>query len=135
MASGGNDRDAEDALLKLLQMGTVVEYHSRSYVIYLSKEGVHLLGTLSYPPSTLDHLSERKEPVDEAVFVNVNDETKGFSLAESIKKNNTFDATSSDQSTAGLEANKVVNDADGEVKMLNWVQQTIDVESTSDNDA
>ncbi|GJY52106.1 retrovirus-related pol polyprotein from transposon TNT 1-94 [Tanacetum coccineum] len=36
---------------------------------------------------------------------------------------------------AGLEANKVVNDGDGEVKVLNWVQQAIDVESTSDNDA
>ncbi|GKE36327.1 hypothetical protein Tco_1459732, partial [Tanacetum coccineum] len=35
---------------------------------------------------------------------------------------------------AGLEANKVVNDGDGKVKVLNWVQQTINVESTSDND-
>ena len=34
-----------------------------------------------------------------------------------------------------MEANKVVNDGDGEVKVLNWVQQVIDVESTSDNDA
>nr|GEZ90771.1 AIG1-like protein [Tanacetum cinerariifolium]GFC03782.1 AIG1-like protein [Tanacetum cinerariifolium] len=37
--------------------------------------------------------------------------------------------------SAGLQANKVVNDGDGEVIMLNWVQQAIDVESTSDNDA
>ncbi|GKE55500.1 hypothetical protein Tco_1494685, partial [Tanacetum coccineum] len=36
---------------------------------------------------------------------------------------------------AGLEANKVVNDGDGEVKVLNWVQQAINVESTFDNDA
>ncbi|GJS48645.1 hypothetical protein Tco_0598766 [Tanacetum coccineum] len=28
MASGGSDQDAEDALSKLLQMGTVVEYHN-----------------------------------------------------------------------------------------------------------
>jgi hypothetical protein len=67
--------------------------------------------------------------------VKVNDETKGFSLAQSIKENNAFDVTSSDQSAAGLETNKLVNDGDGEVKVLNWVQQVIDVESTSDNDA
>ncbi|GKD79950.1 hypothetical protein Tco_1342571 [Tanacetum coccineum] len=43
----------------------------------------------------------RKEPVDEAVFVKVNDETKGFSLAKSIEENNVFGATSSDQPAAG----------------------------------
>ncbi|GJS31643.1 hypothetical protein Tco_0492263 [Tanacetum coccineum] len=54
--------------------------------------------------------------------------------------------------SAGLEANKVVNDGDdsessgpvtptsdskslGEVKVLNWVQQSIHIESTYDNDA
>nr|GEV75769.1 AIG1-like protein [Tanacetum cinerariifolium] len=52
----------------------------------------------------------RQEPIDEAIFVKVNDETKRFSLAESIEENNAFDATSSDQSAAGLEANKVVDD-------------------------
>nr|GEW91353.1 AIG1-like protein [Tanacetum cinerariifolium] len=56
----------------------------------------------------------RQEPVDKAVFVKVNDETKGFSLAESIEENNAFDASSSDQPATGLEANKVVNDGDGE---------------------
>ncbi|GJW03799.1 hypothetical protein Tco_1562655 [Tanacetum coccineum] len=65
---------------------------------------------------SLTTLGTVEELVDEAVFVNVNYETKGFSLEESIKKNNTFDATSSDQSTTGLEANKVVNDADGELE-------------------
>ncbi|GKC44179.1 hypothetical protein Tco_1061901 [Tanacetum coccineum] len=75
------------------------------------------------------------DAIDKAVFVKVNDETKGFSLAECIEENNVFDATLSDHSTAGLEANKVVNDDDGEVKVLNWVKQAIDVESTSDNDA
>ncbi|GKA98365.1 hypothetical protein Tco_0826302 [Tanacetum coccineum] len=77
----------------------------------------------------------RQEPVDEAVFVKVNDETKGFSLAKSIEENNVFDATSSDQPAAGLEANKVVNGGDGEVKVLNWVQEAIDVESTFDNNS
>ncbi|GKB98283.1 hypothetical protein Tco_0984420, partial [Tanacetum coccineum] len=61
----------------------------------------------------------RQEPVDEAVFVKVNDETKGFSLAKSIEENNAFDATSSYQPAARLEVNKVVNDGDGEVNMLN----------------
>nr|GEU86218.1 AIG1-like protein [Tanacetum cinerariifolium] len=74
----------------------------------------------------------RQEPIDEAVFVKVNDETKGFSTSKSIKENNAFHATLSDQSTAGLEASKVVNDGDVEVKVLNWMQQAIDVESTSD---
>ncbi|GJU22309.1 hypothetical protein Tco_1155651 [Tanacetum coccineum] len=55
-----------------------------------------------------------QEPVDEVVFVKVNDETKGFSVAESIEENNAFDVTSSDQPAAGLEANKVVNDGDDE---------------------
>ncbi|GKE45091.1 hypothetical protein Tco_1472375 [Tanacetum coccineum] len=41
---------------------------------------------------------------------------KGFSLAESIEENNVFGATSSDQPAAGLEANKVVNDGDGELE-------------------
>ncbi|GKE44748.1 hypothetical protein Tco_1472032, partial [Tanacetum coccineum] len=76
-----------------------------------------------------------KKPVDEAVFVKVNDETKGFSLAKSIEENNAFDATSSDQPAAGLKANNVVIDGDDEVKVLNWVHQAIDVENTSDNDA
>ncbi|GKA47211.1 hypothetical protein Tco_0740094 [Tanacetum coccineum] len=33
MASGGSDRDAEDALSKLLQMGTVVEYESKFVIL------------------------------------------------------------------------------------------------------
>nr|GEW45085.1 hypothetical protein [Tanacetum cinerariifolium] len=56
----------------------------------------------------------RQEPIDEAICVKVNDKTKRLSFAESIEENNAFDATSSDQSVAGLEANKVVDDGDGE---------------------
>nr|GEZ60243.1 AIG1-like protein [Tanacetum cinerariifolium] len=44
-------------------------------------------------------------------------------------------SSSNYQPTGGLEANKVVNDGDGEVKVLKWLQQEIDVEITSDNDA
>ncbi|GJU98164.1 hypothetical protein Tco_1327435, partial [Tanacetum coccineum] len=62
----------------------------------------------------------RQKPIDETIFVKVNDETKWFSVSESIKENNAFDATSSDQPAVGLKANKVVNDGDGEVKVLNW---------------
>ena len=47
----------------------------------------------------------RQEPFNEVVFVKVNDETKGFSLTESIEENNEFDDTSSDQSAVGLETN------------------------------
>nr|GEW86904.1 ammonium transporter 3 member 1-like [Tanacetum cinerariifolium] len=65
----------------------------------------------------------------EILINRVNDETKGFSIAENIEKNNVFNATSSDQPAAGSKANKVVNDDDDEVKVLNWVQQAIDVES------
>ncbi|GKE01976.1 hypothetical protein Tco_1389959 [Tanacetum coccineum] len=75
----------------------------------------------------------RSEDHRSSVFVKVNDETKGFSTTECIEENNAFHATSSDQPVAGLKASKVVNDGDVEVKVLNWVQQAIDVESTSDN--
>ncbi|GKA00618.1 hypothetical protein Tco_0673168 [Tanacetum coccineum] len=37
----------------------------------------------------------RQEPIDEAVFVKVNDETKRFGIAKSIEENNAFDVTSS----------------------------------------
>ncbi|GJR27032.1 hypothetical protein Tco_1103264 [Tanacetum coccineum] len=37
--------------------------------------------------------------------------------------------------SSGLEVNKVVNNGNGKVKVLNWVQQAIDVESTFDNNA
>ncbi|GJW17123.1 hypothetical protein Tco_0024559 [Tanacetum coccineum] len=222
MASGDNDRDAEYALSKLLQMGTVAEYQSEFEILINRVTGIsenllkpfyisglkpalqcallrshpttlgatfslaratearfmnlqlwellrsnlttlgeafflaritearfedHRLSSLSNKISSNNNRLQnqnlttsrftmpRQEPVDEAVFVKVNDETKGFSLAENIEKNNSFDATSSDQPAVGSKANKVVNDGDGEVKVLNWVQQVIDVESTSDNDA
>nr|GEV15408.1 hypothetical protein [Tanacetum cinerariifolium] len=72
----------------------------------------------------------RQEPVDEVVFVKVNDETKWFSVAESIEENNAFDATSSDQSAAGLstsggggggsdDANYGVDDREKETKAEN----------------
>ncbi|GJS09390.1 nucleotide-binding alpha-beta plait domain-containing protein [Tanacetum coccineum] len=48
--------------------------------------------------------SNKQKPVNEVVFVKVNDETKGFSLAKRIEENNTFDATSSDQPAAGLKS-------------------------------
>nr|GEY69319.1 harbinger transposase-derived nuclease domain-containing protein [Tanacetum cinerariifolium] len=52
----------------------------------------------------------RQEPIDEVVFVKVNDEMKGFSLEEIIEEKNAFN-------------------------LLQVVQQAIDVESTSNNDA
>nr|GEY33623.1 AIG1-like protein [Tanacetum cinerariifolium] len=55
-----------------------------------------------------------------------------------MKFANTFDINLCGQlsiCTAGLEANKVVNDGDGKVKVLNLVQQASEVESNSDNDA
>ncbi|GKA18139.1 hypothetical protein Tco_0697976 [Tanacetum coccineum] len=222
MALGGSDQNAEDALVKLLQMGTVSEYQNefemlisrvtgisesflKTFYIFGIKPTLQCVLLRSNPktlgeafslaraaearfmnlllwellrsnPTTLgeaffvacitetrfedersssftnktssnnsglqnqnlttSHFSmPRQKPIDEAIFVKVNDETKWFSVVESIEENNAFDATSSDQPTAGLKANKVVNDGDGEVKVLNWGQQAIDVESTSDNDA
>ncbi|GKA33254.1 hypothetical protein Tco_0719621 [Tanacetum coccineum] len=75
-----------------------------------------------------------------------------FSLARIIEARFDDQAAPVAGTSAGLEANKVVNDGDdsessgpvtptsdsessGEVKVLNWVQQSIDVESTYDNDA
>nr|GEV03654.1 kinesin-like protein KIN-14C [Tanacetum cinerariifolium] len=75
-----------------------------------------------------------------------------FSLARTIEARFDDQAAPVAGMSAGLEANKVVNNDDdskslgpvipssdsessGEVKVLNWVQQAIDVESTSDNNA
>ncbi|GKD12272.1 retrotransposon-related protein, partial [Tanacetum coccineum] len=75
-----------------------------------------------------------------------------FSLAQIIEACFDDQAAPVACTSAGLEANKVVNDGDdsessgpvtstsdskslGEVKVLNWVHQSIDVESTYDNDA
>ncbi|GJW81182.1 retrotransposon-related protein [Tanacetum coccineum] len=75
-----------------------------------------------------------------------------FSLARIIEARFDDKAASVTGTSAGLEANKLVNDGDdsessgpvtptsdsessGEVKVLNWAQQSIDVESTYDNDA
>ncbi|GJW88423.1 hypothetical protein Tco_0163763 [Tanacetum coccineum] len=76
--------------------------------------------------TTLRFTMPCQEPVDEAVFVKVNDETKGSSVAESIKENNAFDATPSDHSAARLIANKVVNDGDGELETKVLVDDTQD---------
>ncbi|GJV59753.1 hypothetical protein Tco_1465853 [Tanacetum coccineum] len=75
-----------------------------------------------------------------------------FLLARTIEARFDDQAATVAATSAGLEANKVVNDGDdskclgqvtptsnsessSEVKVLNWVRQVIDVESTSDNDA
>nr|GEU98381.1 harbinger transposase-derived nuclease domain-containing protein [Tanacetum cinerariifolium] len=63
-----------------------------------------------------------------------------FLLARTIEARFDDQAAPVAGTSARLEANKVVNNDDdseslGEVKVLNWVQQAIDVESTSDNNA
>ncbi|GJY98960.1 hypothetical protein Tco_0516390 [Tanacetum coccineum] len=75
-----------------------------------------------------------------------------FSLAQTIEARFNDQAAPVEGTSVGLEANKVVNNGDvsessdlvtlisdsepsGEVKVLNWVHQAIDVESTSDNDS
>ncbi|GJU05841.1 hypothetical protein Tco_1122271 [Tanacetum coccineum] len=234
MASAGSDRDAKDALSKLLQMGTVAEYHNEFEILINRVTGIsQSLLTLFYisglkvelqrklwrsRPTTLGEyfslarVAEAKfeESVKNRIGPSKYEDPKGalsklfqlgmvddyqrefekltnrvtdipdsllisfyisglklhlqrellvskptilgdvFSLARTI------DARFNDQvapvagSSAGLKANKVVNDGDDsessgpvtptsdsessdEVKVLNWVQQTIDVESTSDN--
>ncbi|GKC36371.1 hypothetical protein Tco_1048755, partial [Tanacetum coccineum] len=58
-----------------------------------------------------------------------------FSLAQTTEACLDDQAALVAGTSAGLEANKVVNDGDGEVKVLNWVLQVIDVESISNSDA
>ncbi|GJZ68132.1 hypothetical protein Tco_0631372 [Tanacetum coccineum] len=58
-----------------------------------------------------------------------------FSLARTVEARLDDQAAPVAGMSAGVEANKVVNDGDGEVKVLNLVQQAINVKSTSDNDA
>nr|GEV80607.1 retrotransposon-related protein [Tanacetum cinerariifolium] len=112
MASGGNDQDAKDALLKLLQMGMVVEYQSEFEILINRVTGISENLLKSF------YISRLKPALQRA-------------LLRSIKKNNVFDATSSDQSTAGLEANKVVNDGNSEV-LVDGIQDDAKVMDVTD---
>ncbi|GJU37737.1 hypothetical protein Tco_1186091 [Tanacetum coccineum] len=139
--------DSKGALSKLLQLGTVEDYQ---------REFEKLMNRVTVIPDSLlisFYISWLKLHLQRELLVS-KPTTLGdvFSLARTIEDRFDDQATSVAGTSAGLEANKVVNDGDdsessgprtptsdsgslGEVKVFNWVQQVIDVESTSDNDA
>ncbi|GKC93852.1 hypothetical protein Tco_1159294 [Tanacetum coccineum] len=136
--------DPQGALSKLLQLGTVEEYQGEFEKLKNRVMDIPDSLFISYYISGLKLHLQRE-------FLASKPTTLGdvFSLIEAR-----FDdqAAPVAGTPAGLEANKVVNDGDDskspgpvtptsdsesscEVKVLNWVQQSIDVESTYDNDA
>ncbi|GKC18558.1 hypothetical protein Tco_1020708 [Tanacetum coccineum] len=122
--------DPQGALSKLLQLGTVEDYH---------REFEKLMNRVTDIPDSLlisFYISGLKLHLQRELLV-----SKPTTLGDVFSLARTTEARLDDQAapvagmSAGLEANKVINDGDGEVKVLNLVQQAIDVESTSDNDA
>ncbi|GKC31288.1 retrotransposon-related protein, partial [Tanacetum coccineum] len=139
--------DPQGALSKLLQRGTIEEYQCEFEKLMNRVTGISDSLLISYYIYGLKlHLQRELLVSKPTTFGDV------FSLARIIEARFDDQAASVAGTSAGLEANKVVNDGDDsessgpgtptsdsesscEVKVLNWVQQSIDVESTYDNDA
>nr|GEW31144.1 hypothetical protein [Tanacetum cinerariifolium] len=139
--------DPQGALLKLLQLGTVEEYQGEfEKVMYRVMDIPDSLFIPYYIYGLKLHLQRELLVSKPTTLGDV------FSLARIIEVCFDDQLASVVETSAGLEANKVVNDGDdskcsgpvaptndsessGEVKALIWVQQSIDVESTYDNDA
>ncbi|GJR13337.1 retrotransposon-related protein [Tanacetum coccineum] len=122
--------DPQGALSKLLQLGTVEGYQ---------REFEKLMNRVRDIPDSLltsFYIFGLKLHLQRELLV-----SKPTALCDVFSLARTTEARMDDQAalvagmSAGSKVNKVVNDGDGEVKVLNWVQQVIDVESTSDNDA
>ncbi|GKB83625.1 hypothetical protein Tco_0950520, partial [Tanacetum coccineum] len=117
------------ALSKLLQLGTVKDYQ---------REFEKLMNRVTNIPDSLliSYISGLQLHLQQELLVS-KPTTLGdvFLLARSTEARLDDQAAPVAGMSVGLKANKVVNDDDGEVKVINWVQQVIDVESTSYNDA
>ncbi|GJZ31832.1 retrotransposon-related protein [Tanacetum coccineum] len=122
--------DPQGALSKLLQLGTVKGYQ---------REFERLMNRVRDIPNSLltsFYIFGLKLHLQQELLV-----SKPTAVCDVFSLARTTEARMDDQATlvagvsAGSKANKVVNDGVGEVKVLNWVQQAINVESTSDNDA
>ncbi|GJY55608.1 retrotransposon-related protein [Tanacetum coccineum] len=122
--------DPQGALSKLLQLGTVEDYQ-REFEKLMNRV-TDILDSLLisfYIYGLKLHLQRELLLSKPTALGDV------FLLARTTKACLDDQATPVAGRSAGLKANKVVNDANGEVKVFNWVQQATDIESTSDNDA
>ncbi|GKB63214.1 retrotransposon-related protein [Tanacetum coccineum] len=136
--------DPQGALSKLLQLGTVEDYQREFEKLMNMVTGIPESLLISYYISGLKLHLQRELLVSKHTTLG-----DMFSLAQIIEARFDDQAAPVAGTSAGLEANKVVNDGDdlessgpvtptnnsSKVKVLNWVQQSIDVESTYDNDA
>ncbi|GJT02800.1 hypothetical protein Tco_0823969 [Tanacetum coccineum] len=139
--------DPNGVLSNLLQLGMVKDYQQEFEKLMNRATDIPDSLLISYYVSRLKlHLQQELLVSKPTTLGDV------FSLARIIEARFDDQAPPVVGTSAGLEANKVVNDGDdleslgpvtptsdsessGEVKVLNWVQQSIDVESTYDNDA
>ncbi|GKE66087.1 retrotransposon-related protein [Tanacetum coccineum] len=136
--------DPQGALSKLLQLGTVEDYQREFEKLMNRVTGIPDSLLISYYTFGLKLHLQRELLVSKPTTLD-----DVFSLARIIEAHFDDQAAPVAGTSAGLEANKVVNDGNdsessgpvtptsdsSEVKVLNWVQQSIDVESTYDNDA
>ncbi|GKE66215.1 retrotransposon-related protein, partial [Tanacetum coccineum] len=139
--------DPDGVLLKLLQLGTVKDYQREFEKLMNRATDIPDSLLISYYISGLKLHLQRELLVSKPTTLD-----DVFSSARIIEARFDDQAVPVAGTSAGLEANKVVNDGDdsessgpvtptsdsessGEVKVLNWMQQSIDVESTYDNDA
>nr|GEV91176.1 AIG1-like protein [Tanacetum cinerariifolium] len=146
-SGSGGCQDPQGALSKLLQLGTVEEYQGEFEKLMNRVMDIPDFLFIPYYIYGLKlHLQRVLLVSKPTIFGDV------FSLARIIEARFDDQAAPVAGTSAGLEANKVINDGDDsefsgpvtptsdsessdEVKVLNWVQQLIDVESTYDNDA
>nr|GEX13424.1 hypothetical protein [Tanacetum cinerariifolium] len=140
-------KDPNGVLSKLLQLGTVEDYQ---------REFKKLMNMVTDIPNSLLiplYISGLKLHLQRGLLVSKPTTFgKVFLLARTIEARCDDQAALVAGTSAGLEANKVVNNGDdseslgpvtptsdseslGEVNVLNWVQQAIDVERTSDYNA
>nr|GEW70312.1 retrotransposon-related protein [Tanacetum cinerariifolium] len=139
--------DPQRVLSKLLQLSTVEEYQGEFEKLMNRVMDISDSLFFSYYIYGLKLHLQRELLVSKPTALG-----DVFSLARIIEARFDDQAAPVAGTSAGLEANKVVNDGDdsessgpvtptsdseslSEVKVLNWVQQSIDVESTYDNDA
>ncbi|GJZ56787.1 retrotransposon-related protein [Tanacetum coccineum] len=139
--------DPNEALSKLLQLGTVEDYQQEFEKLMNRVMDIPDSLLISFYISGLKLHLQRELLVSKPTTLG-----DAFSLARTIEARFDDQAAPVAGTSARLEANKVVNDGDdsvasgpvtptsnsessGEVKVFNWVRQAIDAESTSDNDA
>ncbi|GJV18163.1 hypothetical protein Tco_1363486 [Tanacetum coccineum] len=122
--------DPQGALSKLLQLGTVEDYQWEFEKLMNRVTDIPDFLLISFYIYGLKLHLQRELLVSKPTTLG-----DVFLLVRTTEARLDDQAASVASTPAGLKDNKVVNDCDGEVKVLIWVQQAIDVENTSDNEA